>query len=127
MKAGTLGPARTAIFGKRADLRFRPVGDSGVMCASQAMIALLAAIATGNPPTEQQADFDCLRLAATMKALHIRWTRRLPWEAASLMRLERADPTHDWTKEAEPLGDITYGDFTHRLEACQERAVTKQR
>jgi hypothetical protein len=85
------------------------------------IVLLIAAVLTSLSP-EQQADFDCLRVGATLQlASHEGGSQPPAWMRPALDRLKRNDPSRDWVAEAKPFGDITYGEFIARANACQRR------
>ncbi|HEX3365964.1 hypothetical protein [Phenylobacterium sp.] len=78
-----------------------------------------------HPPAiaaEQQADFDCLRIA-TVLGKPAGDGGVSPWGArlfrAYLHRLEHADPNRDWVATARAVGPpMSYGWFLQTLETC---------
>lgn len=79
---------------------------------------------------QQQADLDCLDLGLTLQTSAGAPKRRptLDLAAVFLQRLQRSDPSRDWTAIAAALPDsFTYGDFMKRMSACETRAHREPR
>jgi hypothetical protein len=91
------------------------------------MVSLLVAVALASLSPARQADFECLRVGATLQVFDRNHPQSPPaWTQAPLARLKRADPSRDWRAEAKPFGDITYGEFLEHANTCQ-RAMPRRR